>query len=49
MSTPAIALAIDSIPTDAARAAAFALREACRPKRCGCGNTDFLPGVPLDQ
>jgi hypothetical protein len=49
MSTPAIAPAIDPTPTDAPRAAALALREPCRPKQCGCGNTDFIPGVPLAQ
>jgi len=52
MSTPAIAPAIDStLPphTDPARAAALALREACRPARCGCGNVHFTPAVPLDR
>ena len=38
MSILAVAPAIDPPNTDAARAAALALREACRPKRCGCGN-----------
>jgi hypothetical protein len=52
MSMPAIAPAIDSTPParpDAARAAALALREACRPARCGCGNVHFRPVVPLDH
>jgi hypothetical protein len=49
MSMSAIAPAIDSIPTDAARAAAFALREKCRPARCGCGNVHFNPVVPLEH
>src|SRR5262245_56651205 len=49
MSMLAVAPAIDPPPTDAARAAALALREKCRPARCGCGNVHFTPAVPLDH
>jgi len=49
MSMLAVAPAIDPPLTDATRAAALALREACRPARCGCGNVHFVPQVPLDR